>query len=1231
MPVQSENAKRNLGLAIDSMQKKQMEPFIQNAVELLGNTAYLAKLLAATLEEKAYEFSQGLIELLGRQSFLQENELSDCIIHHALVAASLGQINDFDGLCALFSGLNVISTKTKAEAFLKALDNGHYRFALDLLERGLSVNAKNHQGQSLLSIALLAWCQLKKQQEALSQNQLAFATFLDNIAEASELISLLIDKGADIDLADENGQKPIDIAANTPYVELLDILKPELEDVADKLEYSFNAGYIDWFSCLFEQAKRVIKPFESLIQDAFAKAIINDKVDFIDYLLSEGADALMPWKNQTPLYVKAFNENHLQAAEAIFKWYYQQGKILAVDELNDRGKILHRKLSDKYRNEHPLILLAKGVYQTINFETFNQRGMDVNFLDEFGQGPLYYAILNDNEDLVKKLLENGANIHQANKKNLKPYQLAFSRGNETIITDIVIHARQLALMPLQWTPKSSRERDRVTSLCKEIGYIEPHLIAIVKKPAKDGSHLAKIDALVAKGADINGCGDDKKSALIIALDNEDIQTASHLLKYKNIRAEISTHLENCIKTKKEDLAKLLLRQFFNDNATDNKKNIDIMVGKIIQSGSLSLLDFCVSELNYSCHMELSLRSKGTTLVCVAAFYGQTEIISYLKEKGLSLSPKANGLGNQPIHHASYGLCQEANKDRVNEYLETMRLLYLNSEKPVLLNANPRPDERVNKFVKKIKQEFGQQLKDAVLANDKEKIEALIAKGVDINEQDEGGNNALHHAMHLGNSELALWLVNKGVCINSRNHQNEMSLFMAIEKDDADLINAILAKGVSLNVKNKLGQNPLMFALSQNKSNAISCLFNAIDKKLKGSGELGINVHDVDNTGFNVLHHAVCQNNKMAALKLLRKFKALINSQNALTLDTSLHLANQINNEDERRLMLGLLFYWQPKLTLKNKQGQLPIDASFAMSDSLTTEHYLDIANRQKQSVNQICGYYNQTKARQLQKSLLKYRAACLKAYLKGCDSFENLSQYAFVNQAMISEKMKRYLFKQILDNFSKAISAEGSFYERLKVINHDLISQESHLIKELDNLENDIYKDNLMQFSGEKESLTKTKGATFFDASSATTMEDNKNKKDLMEVLQKMHHLNVDKPSFFEKWQGGSWATYYTIPKTEQSVYVSQTLKEMMMLLDRFSNKGTYLELKLALSEVYARSMQRNPTASGRSEALNDLLETLSCRRLRDQSFDGLLNFYREYPYLPYGQEVELSTLELKN
>ena len=60
-------------------------------------------------------------------------------------------------------------------------------------------------------------------------------------------------------------------------------------------------------------------------------------------------------------------------------------------------------------------------------------GLNVNAVDKEGYSSLHYACLKGYKDIVKLLLEKGADVGVISNRNVTPFQLACVSGNKEII------------------------------------------------------------------------------------------------------------------------------------------------------------------------------------------------------------------------------------------------------------------------------------------------------------------------------------------------------------------------------------------------------------------------------------------------------------------------------------------------------------------------------------------------------------------------------------------------------------------------------------------------------------------------------------------------------------------------------------------------------------------------------------------------------------------------------
>jgi len=178
------------------------------------------------------------------------------------------------------------------------------------------------------------------------------------------------------------------------------------------------------------------------------------------------------------------------------------------------------------------------------------------------------------------------------------------------------------------------------------------------------------------------------------------------------------------------------------------------------------------------------------------------------------------------------------------------------------------------------------LHDAVFTGNYDLVKSLVEKNADLNAVDSEGFTALQDSVKGGHLSIAKYLLKKGAKIRQ---QDAYIFFEAIKMKDTSLIEYIIAKEVDVNSQDEAGLTPLHFAV----------------KKLWLSGsrfllERGANVNALDESGSTPLHEA------------------------SKTTENELHVMSPIEIRDIKFDLMKLLVEYGALVNIKDDFGNTPL-------------------------------------------------------------------------------------------------------------------------------------------------------------------------------------------------------------------------------------------------------------------------------------------------------------------
>ncbi|XP_065910853.1 uncharacterized protein [Dysidea avara] len=435
-----------------------------------------------------------------------------------------------------------------------------------------------------------------------------------------------------------------------------------------------------------------------------------------------------------------------------------------VKMLVDKGADLNARDKD---GDTMLMCAAHGGCTEVASDLLNTGSIDINAVNKWGWTPLMIATNNNHPEIVKMLVDKGADLNARDMNGRSALSIALLGGNEELAGALITAGADIKI--------SDNDGDTMLMCalhggCTEVasdllntGSID---INVVNKNGRSALNIALRDgteelagALITAGADIKISDNDGDTMLICAALGGCTEVASDLLNTGSIDINAVNEdgwsaLSIALRWRHEELAGALITAGADIKITDNDGDTMLMC---------AVLEGCTevaSDLLNTGSIDINaVNEDGWSALSIALHKGNEELAGALITAGADIKITDND-GDTMLMCALHGGCTEVASD--------------------LLNTG----------------------------------------SIDINAVNKNGRSALNIALRRGNEELAGALITAGADIKITDNVGENLLHEAARGNCSSVIGELVKAGLDVNIVDKDGKTPLDIAIDRDKSSTV---------------------------------------------------------------------------------------------------------------------------------------------------------------------------------------------------------------------------------------------------------------------------------------------------------------------------------------------------------------------------------------------------------------------------
>lgn len=505
-----------------------------------------------------------------------------------------------------------------------------------LIDKGANVNAPNRDGLNPLNDAVF-----KNNKEMVSLliskgADVNFMHYRDNQTplfwavetRGVEIIKLLVDNGAKLDIKDISGYTVLRYAASWGLRDTVKLFLSKGVDTSS-LHMAACAGDLSHVKELIQKGTEVDQKDE-VGWTALFWAASAGQTEVSEFLIDKGADI-------------SANDGDDSNRRSLLHQAAQTNAVKLAELLIAKGADVNAKIFDGT----PLHLACERGNKDVA-ELLIDKGADINAKAQWGSTPLLQAAWRGHKDVVELLIDKGADVNAKGFRGFAPLQGASSIGNLEVVK-ILISAgadvnvgNNMGQTPLYLAEQ--RGDTEIIELLKKHGAKKDTTLL----GAAVSGDIEQVKLLISKSADVNAKNQRGNTPLYLAAQNGHKDVAELLIaKGADVNAKDnngSTLLHGACFKNNKDIARLLIGKGAEVNVKDNANVTPLLTAATF--GRITIAELLIdkgADVN-------AKNSREITSLHMAARNGFKDVVELLIAKGADVNV-SNNAGVTPLDMA----------------------------------------------------------------------------------------------------------------------------------------------------------------------------------------------------------------------------------------------------------------------------------------------------------------------------------------------------------------------------------------------------------------------------------------------------------------------------------------------------------------------------------------------------------------------------------------------------